>query len=281
MPLDHVADPAIGWRASLALGFERRGARTVLATRRHDGPLVVQKALHPEGDAPCHAIVVHPPAGIAGGDHLAIEVRAGEGAAALLTTPGAGKWYRSAGPWARQQVALHAARDARIEWLPQETIVFDGARADISLEAHLEADARLIAWDIVCLGRSGAGERFDSGHCRLSTRLYRDGRLAWWERGRIEPRSRVAASHAGLARHPVFATLIIAAPAIDDAWLAAARAVPPRDGIAGITRLPGVLLARFRGDSSEAARAWCTEVWASLRMEVLGWPVSEPRIWRT
>jgi urease accessory protein len=281
MPFDDLARTAPGWRASLALGFERRGARTVLATRRHDGPLVVQKALHPEGDAPCHAIVVHPPAGIAGGDELAIEVRAGEGAEALLTTPGAGKWYRSAGPWARQRVSLHAARGSALEWLPQETIVFDAARADISFEAHLEGDARLIAWDIVCLGRTGSGERFESGHCRLRTRIVRDGKLAWLERGRIEPESRVALSAAGLGGDPVFATILIAAPRIDDEWIAAARAVSPERGIAAVTRLPGVLLARYRGGSSETARRYCAAIWKSLRAAVLGREAIEPRIWRT
>src|SRR3954470_9058453 len=89
---------ARGWQAELALDFERRQTRTVLAGRRQNGPLVVQKALYPEGDAVCHAIVLHPPAGIAGGDQLRIEARARAGAHALLTTPGAGKWYRSAGP---------------------------------------------------------------------------------------------------------------------------------------------------------------------------------------
>ena len=120
-----VADPVPlrGWQATLALGFERRGAKTVLATRRHEGPLVVQKPLYPEGDAVCHAIVVHPPAGIAGGDELELEARADEGAHALLTTPGAGKWYRSGGPWARQDMVLEAGKDACLEWLPQETIV--------------------------------------------------------------------------------------------------------------------------------------------------------------
>src|ERR1700687_2127551 len=107
MPLDSATPPA-GWRASLVLEFERREARSVLAARRHDGPLVVQKPLYPEGDAICHAIVVHPPAGIAGGDELVIGIQAREGSSALLTTPGAGKWYRSAGPWARQSVSIEA-----------------------------------------------------------------------------------------------------------------------------------------------------------------------------
>jgi urease accessory protein len=88
-----------GWCAELELGFERRAATTVLASRRHDGPLVVQKALHPEGPEVCHAIVLHPPAGIVGGDDLRITARASGNAHALLTTPGATKWYRSASAW--------------------------------------------------------------------------------------------------------------------------------------------------------------------------------------
>ncbi|HET7731483.1 MAG TPA: urease accessory protein UreD, partial [Usitatibacter sp.] len=205
----------------------------------------------------------------------------GEGAEALLTTPGAGKWYRSSGAWARQRVTLSAARASCVEWLPQETILFDASLADISFEARLEGDARLIAWDIVCLGRRGSGERFASGRCRTHARIYRDGRLLWWERARIGGEDRLAASPAGLAGASVFATFMLAAPEIDDAWLQSAREASPGSGIGGVTRLPGLLLARYRGDSSEDARDYFTRLWSCLREPVTGHPAVRPRIWST
>jgi urease accessory protein len=269
------------WHASLALGFERRGARSVLATRAHDGPLVVQKTLYPEGDGVCHAIVVHPPAGLAGGDELEIAVRAAEGASALLTTPGAGKWYRSNGPWARQHVSIDAKDGARVEWLPQETILFDGSLADIRWQATVAGDARLIAWEILCLGRTGSGERYAHGRCRLESRLVRDGRLAWIERGRLEPGGRLAESDAGLAGCSVAGTMFASAPAIDDATVAACRAIAPRSGEGAVTRLPGVLVARYRGDASEAARQYFTALWTAIRPGLLGREATLPRIWRT
>src|SRR5919201_3803664 len=98
-----LAEPvAASWKASLSLAFQRQGQRPVLARRSQEGPLVVQKPLYPEGGDVCHAIVVHPPGGIAGGDELALQVVSERESHALLTTPGAGKWYRSGGAWARQ-----------------------------------------------------------------------------------------------------------------------------------------------------------------------------------
>src|SRR5262245_17868648 len=180
-----LAEPVTAsWKAELELGFERIDGRTILAHRRHDGPLVVQKPLYPEGGEVCHAIVVHPPAGIAGGDELLLKAKTEQSACALLTTPGAGKWYRSAGPWASQ--ALDFAVGGALEWLPQETIVYDGALAELRTDVRLAADARYIGWEILCLGRRGSGERYTRGTIRLSTRIQRAGKLVWFERGRIE-----------------------------------------------------------------------------------------------
>jgi urease accessory protein len=274
-------DIAAGWRARLDLGFERRGGRTVLAERRHDGPLVVQKALHPEGEAVCHAIVVHPPAGIAGGDDLAIEARASAGAHALLTTPGAGKWYRSSGAWARQRVTIVAAPGSCVEWLPQETILFDASRADIGWEARLAGDARVIAWDILCLARTGSGERYETGRARLASRLVRDGRLVWQERGLLEPGARVLASRAGLAGRSVSGTMLAAGVAATDELLAACRALSPREGEGAVTRLPGLLLARYLGGEGEAAREYFAALWRLVRPAVAGREAAMPRIWGT
>ena len=273
--------PHDSWHAELALEFARREARTVLAARRHDGPLVVQKPLYPEGDAVCHTIIVHPPAGIAGGDELAIEASAGAGAHALLTTPGAGKWYRSAGPWARQRIVFAVAAGACLEWLPQETIIFNAARADLQLDVRLEGDARFIGWDILCLGRTGSGERFDTGAYQARTAIRRGARPLWLERAQFAGAAAMFASEAVLAGQPVAGTFMAAAANLDRAQLPACRACTPASGEGAVTLLPGLMVGRYLGASTEAAKNYFTQLWRILRPAVAGRAAVEPRIWRT
>lgn len=278
-----IAEPVhAAWRAELALGFERRGERTLLARRRHQGPLVVQKPLYPEGEAVCHVMVVHPPGGIAGGDALEIALEADAGAHALLTTPGAGKWYRSSGAAAYQRMSIRVAGGAALEWLPQETIVFDGALARIETAIRLAPGARVIGWEIVCLGRTGSGEHFSRGACELRTTLAsEDGAPLWIERGRIEGGSRLMSCAAGLAGWPVFGTFYASFPGVGPAHTAACREFAPASGEAAVTLLPGVLLARYLGGSSEVARGWFVRLWGALRPLALGRQAHEPRIWST
>jgi len=275
-----VAEPLVrSWKARLELGFTREGERTVLSRKLHDGPLVVQKPLYPEGSAVCHAIVVHPPGGIAGGDELELTSSVAQGAAALLTTPGATKWYRTAGPQASQRIAFDA--QGTLEWLPQETIVFDGALAQSALEVDLATDASLVGWEIVCLGRAGSGERFRRGSYRFSTQVRRAGRPLWLERGRIDGDSAILQSPAGLSGHSVFGTLFCAFPTLSKALLNDTRQTEPGDGRGAVTLLPGMLLARYLGDSSEAAKSYFMRLWSALRPALAGREAVEPRIWRT
>ena len=275
-----LAEPlASSWKARLSLRFASTGNGTVLSERDHDGPLVVQKPLYPEGQEICHAIIVHPPGGIAGGDELTLNARTEENASALLTTPGAAKWYRSAGPWAKQSVAFDV--QGTLEWLPQETIVFDGALAQTSYDVNLGADAALIGWDIVCLGRTGSGERFARGSYRTSIQVRRGGKLLWLERGRVEGGGGLMDSHAGLAGEPVFGTLFASASNLNQELLNATRLVEPEEGRGAVTLLPGILLARYLGGSGEAARRYFIALWRILRPALTGREATEPRIWRT
>lgn len=274
-------EAAASWHAELHLGFVRSGERTVLRENRHRGPLRVQKALYPEGEAVCQAIVLYPPSGIAGGDHLAISAGIGAGAHAQLTTPGAGKWYRSAGAQASQRIDFTVGEGATLEWLPQETIVFDGASARMETRVSLAADSRYIGWDILCLGRAAAGERFEHGKFDLFYRVDRNNQPIWLERGGFSGNDAMLHSPAGWAGATVCGTLLAAFPQTPE-LLAACRQIAPVDGANhGLSALPGLLVARYLGDNSEAARLWFAALWAVIRPVCCGRPAISPRIWNT
>lgn len=279
------SDPAPAWHAELHLGFARCAAATRLVDNRHRGPLRVQKAFHPEGEEVCQVIVLHPPSGIAGGDDLRIAATLAAGAHAQLTTPGAGKWYRSAGASAAQRIEFTVGAGATLEWLPQETIVFDGARARMQTRVALAADAGFVGWDILCLGRAAAGERFRHGRIDLAYRIERAGEPLWLERGSFAGDDAMLASACGWAGRSVCGTLLACFPGLPGQaaeLLAACRATAPADGAAhALTAPPGVLIARYLGDSSEAARHWFAALWAILRPAYCGRPALPPRIWKT
>ena len=277
----NAAARATGWRAELALRYERRGARTVLAERRHAGPLLVQKALYPEGADVCHGIVLHPPGGIVGGDELTLSVEVGGRAHALLTTPGATKWYRSAGDEARQAMRFVLAPGASLEWLPQPMIAFDRTLARSECEIVVDEDACCIGWEVLCLGRTASGERLCEGRVSLTTKVVRGGVPLFIERALIEGGSRLLDSPLGLDGQPVSGTLLAVASNIDPAVVTACRAIKPSCGAGGVTRLPGLIVARYLGDRAEAAFGYFVRLWEVLRPALLDREAAAPRIWRT
>lgn len=269
------------WQARLELGFAKREARSYLAHRLHKGPLVVQKSLHPEGEAICHAVIVHPPGGVAGGDALHLQVHVGEGANALLTTPGAGKWYKANGTMATQTLHFQLASGSGLEWLPQENILFDAAEVGFHAEIDLAGDATLAAWDIVCLGRQAQQERWQTGAYQLNQRIRRDGRLIWNERACMHANDFLKSSPVGLAGSVVFGTFLVCAGAVPAEVLQACREITLPDANTGVTALPEVLCIRYVGQASQQARQYFEQCWQLLRPWYYQRDAVRPRIWNT
>ena len=264
------------------LRFDRRGERTVMSSR-HSGPLLVQKALYPEGHAVCHALLIHPPGGIAGGDALAVDVDVQERAHALITTPGATRWYKANGALATQDLRLRVA--GVLEWLPQEAIVYDGAQPRSSLHIELQPGAATIGWDQIALGRAASGEQFAKGSFRQSIRLSHDGVLVWHERTRIDGSDAVLHSPVGLSGRHVFGCMWAWRPA---QWsndeVDALRADCVAHGLeTPVTRLaPQLLVARQLAASTAELGAGFEALWRLVRPRVTTLECGErPRIWAT
>jgi urease accessory protein len=285
------------WRAHLDLEFAQRADSTIMIRNRHEGPLQVQKALYPERRDVCHIAVLHPPGGIAAGDTLAVRSTLGPGSRVLLTTPGAAKWYRAdegegGGNGAQQNLNFSVGRDAVLEWLPRENIFFRGSDISMNFDVALSGSAKYVGWEILGFGRRAGGERWDRGRLRMRTSVRRDGRLLWLETADIDARSGFAASAVGLAGATVSGTLLVASGEVDDVLLKECREVdaslqgtdassePVRESARfGVTRVPGVLMARYLGNSTQDAFRWFTQLWSVLRPSMLGREPCSPRVW--
>ncbi|MCI0913819.1 urease accessory protein UreD [Pseudomonas putida] len=263
-----------GWSAYLQLRFVERAGVTRLGARRHFGPLLVQRPFYPEG-APCHVYVLHPPGGIVAGDRLELDLQLEPGSHALLTMPGASKFYRSIGPTAWLTQRFHLQAGSTLEWLPQDSIFFSGARASLDSRFILEPGARLLAWETLCLGRPVMGERFAQGalDSRLSIEVPDDPGLS--ERLRI-----TGGQLDKLGGHPLLATFC-AYPA-DPTVLETVR--PLLDELktpGGATLLGSLLVIRLLDHDNQHLQHTLQRLWHVLRPAVLGLPACPPRIWAT
>jgi len=274
------------WLARLELSAQcdERGRCTVHA--RHEGPLRVLKTLYPEGDAIAHQVIVHPPGGIVGGDRLEVALNLAPRAHAVLTTPGATRFYRNEGRAAAQAVHATVGGAARLEWLPLETLVHNGCHAENRVEFQLDEGAEMIGWDAVALGLPAAGEAFSAG--RFAQQLHWPGH--WLERGVIDGSdTRLLQSPLGLNGHSAWLTMWFAAAqpldaARAEALLEAAReaAASPAMPVAGATCLhQRVVVLRALAHRTEPLMALAQAVRGRWRLLAWALPDTRPRVWRT
>ncbi|MBE9177227.1 urease accessory protein UreD [Oculatella sp. LEGE 06141] len=271
------------WHGTLQLEFAHSQDKTQLSRSYAQAPLKVQRPFYPEGEGVCHTVMLHTAGGIVGGDRLSVDIQLHPQAQALITTAAAAKVYRSNGAEATQSTAIHVASGACLEWLPQEAIVFDGARYRQELRVDLAADALWLGWDVARLGRSARGEQFLTGEWRSRIEVWQHNAPLWIDAQWLQGGSEMLTSPHGLAGYPVIGSFAIVGRSPSQDMVEKARQLwtdGNYHGEAGVTRLMAGLLCRYRGSSTAEVRRWFTQVWNLARLDLLQRPACSPRVWQ-
>jgi len=274
------------WHAQLDISYTPEQQRTV-ARHSHNGPLRILQSLYPEGDAICHNVLVHPPGGLVGGDTLDMTVAASGNAHGLLTTPGATRFYRSAGELALQRTRIDLQDQARLEWLPLEALAYNQCHAENRLTLSLAPEAEFMGWDVTAFGLPSAALPFEQG----SFLQHIEVPGVWLERGRIDAMDkRLMDGPMGLAGHRSMASLFfVSGKPLErhrrDAGLELARSLVAAHTLqasAGVScPNPQVMVLRVLSPLVEPAMQLLRQVWVGWRAHFWQLPAVSPRIWST
>jgi urease accessory protein len=268
------------WHGKLNLVYADRSNNTELIHSHHQAPLKVQRPFYPEGAKICHSVMLHTAGGVVGGDRLSSNIHLQPKAQALITTATASKIYRSNGLQARQNIHIQVDAGACLEWLPQETIIFNGAIYRQDLRVELTPGATWLGWEITRFGRTARGEKFLQGEWRSHTEIWQQGVPLWIDRQYLPGSETIFHSPHGLAGNPIAGTLIWIGTAVSDEILHKARSLWVGAGEVGVTRIQNGFLCRYRGASTSEVRNWFTVVWELLRVDFLHRGGCVPRVWQ-
>ncbi|MEH2170215.1 MAG: urease accessory protein UreD [Nostoc sp.] len=271
---------AEGWHGKLNLVYADRQGATQLIYNYQQAPLKVQRPFYPEGEKVCHSVILHTAGGMVGGDRLSSNIHLQPQAQALITTAAASKIYRSNGLQARQTIQMQVDAGACLEWLPQETILFDGAIYRQDLRVELATEASWLGWEITRFGRSARGEKFLRGEWRSHTEIWQQGVPLWIDRQCLPGSEDIFHSPHGLAGKPIVGSLVWVGGAVSAEIVEKTRNLWHGEGEVGVTKLQHGLLCRYRGSSTSEVRNWFIDVWHMLRVSFLNRGNCIPRVWQ-
>jgi urease accessory protein len=266
------------------IGFGCRGGVTRLDHLYQRDPLRVLFPRPAAGD-PLLAVLLTTSGGLVAGDRLDIAVRVEASAAAHVTASAAEKIYRSTGPTTTISQSLSVAPGAMLEFLPQETILFESARLRRETRVELASDAAFLGGDIVVFGRRARGERFTKGFLREVWEVRRDGRLVWGDALHLEDDvAAIIADPACFDGAAAFATMILVPDGQDPSRLVeSAREIQSAGAAsglrAGVTAVAGLLVARWLAADAAVLRRAYANLACHLRQSAMGLPPSLPRLW--
>lgn len=263
-------------RGLIRARFTRTGTRTAAARLHAAGGLRLRCPTVGPGLTPdCEAVLINTAGGMVGGDHASIVIEAAAGASVTLTTQSAEKIYRSTGAATLVDTTLRLEAGSHLEWLPQETILFDRVAFGRSLDAAMTGDATLLLVESLVFGRLAMGEVFGSGTVRDRWRIRRDGALVFAEELHI------AGDAAGLLERSALgggaravATLLLVAPDAEARLPAVREALAGTSCPGGASAWNGLLLTRLLSPSPALMRTAIIALLASLRGR------AAPRVWQ-
>ncbi|MBD2665808.1 urease accessory protein UreD [Richelia sinica FACHB-800] len=269
-----------GWHGKLNLVYAHRRGATELTYNHNQAPLKIQRPFYPEGEEVCHSIILHTAGGVVGGDRLSCDIHLQNHAQAFITTAAAAKIYRSNGLLARQTVNIQVDTGACLEYLPQETILFNGAVYRQDLRVELATAANFVGWEITRCGRSARGEKFVEGEMRSHTEIWQNGVPLWIDRQYLPGNTEVFHSPHGLAGNPIVGSFLWVGTPVSPEIIETARSFITSQSVAGVSRLQHGFLCRYRGHSTSEVRNWFTAVWQMLRVSLLNRGHCIPRVWQ-
>ena len=271
-----------GWKAELYLKFIQENNKTVLNQRSHQGPLQVQKAFYPETNGACHVYILHPPGGVVGGDSFDVKIEVDPNAKVLITTPAAGKFYRSAGDEAYQKQTIKVADHGVLEWFPSENIFFPGAKVKLETRIDLSLQSHFIGWDIMCLGRPSIGEVFSEGTLIQKLEIFRNGNAVRLDRLVINENDLILDAKWGLGGKPVMGSLFCFTEEKKLVELLRNNiSLSDKNELLSITYVDNIILCRCLGNSVESVKRKFINIWKILRVALRDHEAVIPRIWST
>jgi urease accessory protein len=266
------------------IGFDHREGTTRLTHLYQRDPLRVLFPVPAAGD-PTLAVLLTTSGGLVAGDRLDIDVHLATGAAAHVTASAAEKVYRSLGPTTTIRQSLSVGAGAALEFLPLETILFDGSRLCRETTVELGQGAAFLGGDILVFGRHARGERFTRGFLREVWQVRRDGRLVWGDALHLED------DIAGIIDDPAcfngaaaFATMILApggreARGLLDSAREIQSVATASELRAGVTTIAGLVIARWLATDAAAVRRAYADLACHFRQVAMGLPPLLPRLW--
>ncbi|MGB3508223.1 MAG: urease accessory protein UreD [Microcoleaceae cyanobacterium] len=259
------------WHGSLNLIYGKQNNTTQILTSKNQAPLKIQRSFYPEGKDVCHSMILHTAGGVVGGDRLSINIKLQPTSHALITTAAASKIYRSNGQVAKQNISIKVDTQACLEWLPQPTILFNGAEYRQDVKVELGPEATWMSWEIIRFGRSARGEKFLAGNWRSYTEVWQENYPLWIDRQWLKGGWEMVDSILGLAGNSVVGSFVFIGQPVTAEIVTKARGLWNNfdsniSAETGVTRLPKGMICRYRGESTINVKNWFLSVWDYLRL---------------